>query len=200
MSERKIKVLLLGDANTGKPSILNILTKSSNTEYKATISNDYSTKKININGKDITLELWDTSGQERYRSLGPTFYRGTDICVLVYDVMNQQSFDNIDKWRKDFISQIGLSPEKYFPFLLIGNGSNKPDKVVSESTAQQYADKYNMLFYEVSTEDHDNINAAFEAITQKALENAPKDDFQIPGSVANLENKGDSDKSTCQIE
>ena len=193
-----LKLLLLGDAGVGKTSLLNqFVNREFTAQYKATIGSDFSSKQLDIDGKFITLQIWDTAGQERFQSLGPTFYRGTDCCILVYDVTKPSSFENIKKWRNEFSMQLGLSNADDFAFLLLGNKSDLPEKAVQQSAAREFAQMNgDMLFYEVSAKTSDNVQTAFESIVKRALEKAPKDDFQIPSSVVQLENEKDK-KSGC---
>lgn len=66
-------------------------------------------------------QIWDTAGQERYQSLGVAFYRGADACILVFDLTNLKSFQNLDRWRDDFLIQTSPEDPENFPFVLIGN-------------------------------------------------------------------------------
>ena len=66
-------------------------------------------------------QIWDTAGQERFQSLGVAFYRGADCCVLVYDVNNAKSFENLDNWRDEFLIQAGPQDPDNFPFVVLGN-------------------------------------------------------------------------------
>jgi Ras-related protein Rab-7A len=186
-----LKVLLLGDAGVGKTCLLNqFVNREFTAQYKATIGSDFSSKQIDVDGKFVTLQIWDTAGQERFQSLGPTFYRGTDCCILVYDVTRPPSFEGINKWRTEFSTQLGLSAGDDFPFLLLGNKCDLQGKAVQASAAREFAQiNGDMLFYEVSAKTAENVQTAFEGIVKKALERAPKDDFQIPASVVNLEKK-----------
>lgn len=118
-----LKVIILGDSGVGKTSIMNqyITSKFSNS-YKATIGADFLTKDIEIDQKEVSLQVWDTAGQERFQSLGVAFYRGSDCCALVFDVCNIKSFENIETWREEFLLQVGSnSDSSLFPFVLIGN-------------------------------------------------------------------------------
>jgi GTPase SAR1 family protein len=107
-------------------------------QYKATIGADFLIKELTVpdplTGQliSVTLQIWDTAGQERFQSLGMGFYRGADACVLVYDITDPHSLDNLDHWRSEFLEQIsggGLSDAAtHFPFVVLGN---KIDKVKS---------------------------------------------------------------------
>jgi Ras-related protein Rab-7A len=194
-----LKLLLLGDASVGKTSLLNqFVNREFTAQYKATIGSDFSSKQLDVDGKFVTLQIWDTAGQERFQSLGPTFYRGTDCCILVYDVTRPPSFESIAKWRSDFLKQLELSNAEDFPFLLLGNKADLPNKAVQASAAREYAEMNGgMIFFEVSAKTGDNVQTGFEAIVKKALERAPKDDFTIPASVLAQERKGEGQKAGC---
>ena len=97
-----MKVLFLGDCSVGKTSLIHrYVNKTVSQNYKPTIGADFHNKTIHIvdqsDGltKNITLQLWDTAGQERFNSLSKAFYRGTECCMLVFDLTNRESFDNI---------------------------------------------------------------------------------------------------------
>ena len=187
-----LKLLLLGDASVGKTALLNqFVNREFTLPYKATIGSDFSSKQFDIDGKYITLQIWDTAGQERFQSLGPTFYRGTDCCILVYDITKPQTFEAIKKWKNEFAMQLGLANTDEFPFLLLGNKNDLPNKAVQSSAAREFAQMNgDMLFYEVSAKTADNVQTAFEAIVRKALEkNRDGEDYKIPASVVNIENK-----------
>lgn len=107
-------------------------------QYKATIGADFLSKEnvvvTDLYGQNhlVTLQIWDTAGQERFQSLGVGFYRGADACILVYDITDPHSLDNLDHWRKEFLEQVGGGlhglgdSSTVFPFVVLGN---KMDKV-----------------------------------------------------------------------
>ena len=72
--------------------------------------------------------MWDTAGQEKFQSLGYAFYRGADCCILVYDITNKKSYENLQKWYDGFVENAGPDDVKNFPFLLIGNKVDKEDE------------------------------------------------------------------------
>ncbi len=140
--KKTLKIVILGDSGVGKTSLMNRFSTGKFTgQYKATIGADFLSKDnviVNDNffGQRhlVTLQIWDTAGQERFQSLGVGFYRGADACLLVYDVTDPHSLDNLDHWRKEFLDQVGGGIQglgdasTQFPFVVVGN---KIDKVNS---------------------------------------------------------------------
>ena len=75
------------------------------------------------------MQVWDTAGQERFRSLGVSFCKGADCCILVYDVTNINSYYTLEKWRDEFLIQAELQDSKNFPFIVIGNKTDQNREV-----------------------------------------------------------------------
>jgi Ras-related protein Rab-7A len=171
--QRTLKVLILGDSNVGKTAILNqFVNREFTSAYQATIGSDFTSRQIEVDGKFVTLQVWDTAGQERYRSLASTFYRQTDICVLVYDTTSEQSFEDIDFWHRSFDSYCTPLPPQ-FPYLLLGNKLDDPgNRQVSKERGQLLAEQRGFLFFEVSAKLCENLNEAFEQAVRKAFEGA----------------------------
>jgi len=167
-----LKVIILGESGVGKTAILhNYVNGKFIEEHRATIGADFLTKELHLGDKIVTLQIWDTAGQERFQSLGSAFYRGSDACVLVYDITNNDSFKKIDEWRSNFLSQANPDDPKKFPFLLLGNKSDKEnERQVDKNQANNYARSQGMQFYETSALNGSNINQAIESITSVASE------------------------------
>merc|ERR1712132_13889 len=115
-----LKVIILGDSSVGKTSLMNMyVNRKFNNQYKATIGADFLTKEVMVdhNGDHrlVTMQIWDTAGQERFQSLGVAFYRGADACILVYDVCNLKSFQQLDSWREEFLIQAMPRDPENFP-------------------------------------------------------------------------------------
>ncbi|XP_039071246.1 ras-related protein Rab7-like [Hibiscus syriacus] len=193
-----LKVIVLGDSGVGKTSLMNqYVHMKFSQQYKATIGADFVTKELQIDERNVTLQIWDTAGQERFQSLGVAFYRGADCCVLVYDVNVIKSFDNLDNWHEEFLKQANPTDPKTFPFILLGNkidldGGNS--RVVSETKAKDWcASKENIPYFETSAKEDINVDEAFHCIAKTALANEREQDiyFQgIPDVVTQTEQKG----------
>jgi len=199
MSTRKkvlLKIIILGDSGVGKTSLMNRYCKNFfSKQYKTTIGADTMTKEVIVDQRLVTLQIWDTAGQERFQSLGASFYRGADACVLVYDVTEKKSFDNLKQWKEDFLSTANpKSPEK-FPFLLLGNKSDLDSKrQVKADHAQSWIKEQGLsgcFAFETSAKDAVNVDQAFQALVKSSMIHEPKDseipkvDFSAPAVQEN---------------
>ena len=98
-----VKIVLLGDVNVGKSTMIHSFVYGQASNQKPTTASVMHTRNETINGIDTKLQLWDTAGQEKFQSIGIAFYRQTNSCVLVFDITNKASFDALAKWKKDFL-------------------------------------------------------------------------------------------------
>lgn len=115
------KVVLLGDIGVGKTTLINMFATGSSTATQATVGTDFKSKQITIDGKQVTLQMWDTAGQEKHESIGFAFYRGSNTCILTFDVTNQASFDRLDFWKRNFLDKASPNNADSFPFIVVGN-------------------------------------------------------------------------------
>ena len=99
-----VKVVVIGDSNVGKTSLIQMFEHSRFTEhFKPTIGADFSNKEIETEDGVFVLQIWDTAGQERFQSLSSAFYRGADCCCIVYDITNTASYDHLHNWKQIFL-------------------------------------------------------------------------------------------------
>ncbi|KAH8647006.1 GTP-binding protein SAS1 [Ilyonectria robusta] len=154
-----VKVLLVGDASVGKSDILLRFSDENYTpSYIPTIGIDFKIVKLEINGKIIKLQIWDTAGQERFRTITTAYYRGAMGILLVYDVTDERSFQNILTWN----ANIGEHAVEGINKILIGNNSDLVEsRVVSPERGQALAYKIGAPFLEVSSKLNSNIDQAF---------------------------------------
>ncbi|EDR22255.1 hypothetical protein, conserved [Entamoeba dispar SAW760] len=158
------KIIILGDSGVGKTSLLNqYVTKQFSSQYKATIGADFMTKDITINDQQISLQIWDTAGHERFASFGTAFYRGADVCMLVCDVTVAESFEHLEVWRKEFISGGNPSDPESFPYVVIANKNDcePANRAVSSDQLRQWCITNGYEFFECSAKTGWNVDSAF---------------------------------------
>jgi Ras-related protein Rab-7A len=159
------KIIIIGDSCVGKTSLLKRYVNNTFLEsYKATIGVDFLTKNIKINKKIISLQLWDTAGNERFHTLSNAFYRGADACIIVFDLTNIISFKNLENWMDEFLLYSNVSDPNNYPFIIVGNKSdliNDTNRVISEKYIQKFCQNKNVKYFEVSTKLNTNINNVF---------------------------------------
>ena len=148
------KIIFIGDVSVGKTSIINVLMgQKFNNEYEASIGVDFFSKTIKYKGKTIKLQIWDSAGQEKFRSLIPNYIRGSSLVFIVYDITNKKSFDNLQSWI-DFVNNIENSN-----IVILGNKTDLDDKrVVSTEEGKKFCEEKNYDFFEVSAKEDSNLN------------------------------------------
>jgi len=164
------KLLVVGDAGVGKTCLITrFVDDVFSTTCKSTIGVDFKATSIEMDGKDVQLQVWDTAGQERFRALTTSYYRGAHGVILVYDVTEPASFEHLASWIKDVDLYSGEEVVK----LLIGNKDDIPDKkVVDPAVAREFAKDHNMLFMEASAMRALNVNAAFKLLVAEVMHQA----------------------------
>ena len=149
--EEEIKVILIGDSNVGKTSLINVSVGSYfNPNEQVTISASCSSKKLMINDKKYNINLWDTAGQEEYRGIAQLFYKGAEIIILVYDISSLSSFNSLENWYEICEDTIGNEH-------IYGIVGNKNDLYLQSETnvndAKKFAESKNAKFKLVSAKD-----------------------------------------------
>ena len=161
----RYKLIFIGDAGVGKTTIINVIQGNPFQEqYEETIGVDFWPKTIQFQGKEIKLQMWDTAGQERYKGLIPSYVRNSSIIFLVYDVSNENSFNNMPSWI-EFIKKIENLENTLL--VLIANKIDIKERIINTTQGKQLAEKENLIFYEISAKDYDKvINMFYNVIVQ----------------------------------
>ena len=152
-------------------------------QYKATIGADFLTKQIKKGDANINLQLWDTAGSERYHSIGSGFYRNSETCVLVFDLTNEQSFENVEIWRKEFLENLNPPDSDKYPFVLLGNKNDIKESIkVKDEDIQKYCNSHNnMIYFSVSAKNNDMVEESFKKVADLAFKrNTDNEDIQLP--------------------
>ncbi|KPM04278.1 Ras-like protein 5 [Sarcoptes scabiei] len=170
----EFKICLLGDSGVGKSSIVQRFVHNTFTSCNEnTIGASFVTKTLFIQNEKYKLNIWDTAGQERYKALTPMYYRGANICIIVYDVTLRKSFESVKTWIQELKNYL-------FEKCLICVVGNKLDLVdrraISLNEAKECADSVDAYFMETSAKDSHNINELF--LNSKKIFKVSSDDVQ----------------------
>ena len=157
--EKKYKIVMLGDQNVGKTSIINRFKHNKFVgNIEPTLALDFQSKEIIIDNINVKLLLYDTAGQEKFRTLIPLYTREANIIFFIYDITNSDSFHNIEKWYNS-LENVNKNEAIFF---LVGNKMDLNDeRKVPEEEARAYANRYNFIFQEVSALTGDGIEELF---------------------------------------
>ena len=163
------KIILIGSSSVGKSSILQrYIQKVFNESYSCTIGVDFFMKSLDIGDKSIKMQLWDTAGTEKFRSITTGYYRGANAAFIVFDLTSKQSFECLNEWIENYYKYSDPNSEKNV--VLIGN---KCDLVDRREITQEEIDKFikdnNIMYYETSAKTGQNIDECFYFIAEKLV-------------------------------
>ena len=177
------KIVLIGDTSVGKTNILSkYLSDEFDPESKATVGVEFGTKNFKIENNIVKVQIWDTAGQERYRSITNAYYKGAKGALLVYDITNKKSFDNLDKW----ISDLKTNGDEKISIVLLGNKSDlESQRVISTEEGKNKAELFKFAFMETSALNGNNIEKAFDELIKEVY----KDNHELFEKQAKVEMK-----------
>ena len=184
-SESVYKVLLLGDSKVGKTCFLMRYTDNTFQEmHMSTIGLDYRLKSMTLkSGKNVKVQIWDTAGQDRFRAITKNYYKGAHGIILIYDVTNQLSFDNVSNW----INQIKEEASDKVTIFLVGNKiDDVENRKIQTESGKNLAENFQLQFYETSAKTGENVEKTFQALVEKideiSLINIKKGGKLTPGN------------------
>ena len=163
------KILLLGDSEVGKSCFLmryadNVFVDN----HMTTIGLDYKLKYIQLDsGEIIKVQLWDTAGQDRYRTIAKNYYKGSHGILLLYDVTKTNSFENIREWIRDIREEVY---EKAIIFLIGNKIDKKEDRKIQTEQGAKLAEEFNLPYFEASAKSGENVDEIFKALYKKISE------------------------------
>ena len=183
------KIIIIGDAAVGKSNILSRYIKNEFSEnQKSTVGVELGIKYIKIKGINTKIQIWDTAGQERYRSITSSYYRGSHGCFIVYDITNETSFENVERWYEHVQKEAG----KDIPIILVGNECDlENERKISNEKGQDKAKNLNCPFFETSALSGVNIAEIFDDLANNIYEKTGgnKSDEDIDIEFENDNNK-----------
>ena len=170
------KVLLLGNSDVGKSSLLLRYVDSVwNDAFVPTIGVDFKVKTLNINNKNVKMQIWDTAGQERFRTVVSTYFKGAHGILLLYDVTNKDSFKNLESW----LIEIEKNSNQKVLKILIGNKCDlTEEREITAEEGKAFALRNGMEFMETSAKMNTNVTEAFETLGKLMIEFNSKANIQ----------------------
>ena len=165
--DEKIQIIIIGESQVGKTSILYQYTQNKfSNQYLATVGVEYFVKEEIINNKHIRVKIWDTAGQEQYKSITKSFYKNSDGIVIVYDVHDKKSFEKVQDWVQSLNEYTDSS--KKIPVILVGNKIDL-EREVSTEEGQKLAESFNLPFFESSAKENKGITEFMQKIITDVL-------------------------------
>ena len=186
------KILLLGDSSVGKTCFLMRYTDNTFQEiHMSTIGLDYKLKNVQLDdGKIVKIQIWDTAGQDRFRSITKNYYKGAHGIILIYDVTSRKTFENIKNW----VSQIKEEVSNKVTIILVGNKiDDEPNRKVTTQEGENMAKECELDFFETSAKSGANIDSTFNELVKKTVEKYNK----VDDKGDKLNNKKSGNKKGC---
>ncbi|OHS96968.1 Ras-related protein YPTC6 [Tritrichomonas foetus] len=197
MSEHKTKIVLIGDSGVGKTSLV---TKWIRNTYKddqePTIGASYLQSVMEINGEPHKIQIWDTAGEEKYRTMMPIYSQGASGALLVFDLTREQTMEHVPQWIEC------ICCEKV-PIVVAGNKADIDEREISYPTAQKFCENLGLHYIETSAHNGMGVDEAFTQLIKKAIEYQQNNSAESSLNTVDIANgegnerKGGDGKSCC---
>lgn len=196
--DEKCQLLIIGDSTVGKTSILSRFTEGTfSPNYLATVGLDFFTKDEYFNNKIVRIKIWDTAGQERYKALTQGFFRNAHGILIVYDVTNSETFDNLKYWVQSIHTHLGEKGN--VKVIIIGNKIDLKREIKKED-AQKYAEENGYKYFETSALSGEGIEESIKYLVQQVLESQAKNQEANNNDkirISKDDNKKEEKKCNC---
>jgi len=167
LETKPLKILLLGNSTVGKSSFfLRYFDNKFTSSSAVTIGVDYKVKSIIVNNIKLKLNIWDTAGQDRFKSITKSYFKGSDGVLLIFDLTNNRSFLDVSQW----ISQIKEYSEERTKIVLVGNKCDSEERVVLKEEIEKYSVENGLIYFEASAKDNINVSEAFDRLALMIVE------------------------------
>lgn len=165
--DHSFKILLVGDTGVGKSSLL-LRFASDTFDAQPTIGVDFKSKLMTLRDKRLKLTIWDTAGQEKFRTLTSTYYRAAEGIILVYDVTRRETFANLSTWLEE-VQLYSTKPDCIK--MVVGNKVDmENENIIQKKEGMEFANEHGCLFIECSAKTNHNVEQCFEELLLKILD------------------------------
>jgi Ras-related protein Rab-6A len=163
------RVVVIGNTAVGKTSIINqVVYGTVSAQHQPTIGIDFFAKSVPVQDRSVRLQLWDTAGQERFHGLIPSYIRNSTVALLIYDITNRATFDDLKQWHK-MVADLATPA-----LIVVGNKADlEADRAVPAEEARTYAESVSAPYFETSAMTPLNIQELFTAVAQIPIAEAP---------------------------
>jgi len=166
-----LKLVVVGDYGVGKTALLIRFSDDEFSEnYISTIGVDFRDRTVDTGDSLVKLQIWDTAGQDKFKTITSAFYRSAQGVILVFDVTNRETYEHVEEWVADCQRN---APEGVAR-MLIGNKADLADRQVPSEEAEKFAERLGMPYVETSAKNSTNVDAAFNSVARSALDFAQK--------------------------
>ena len=188
-----LKYIIIGDAGVGKSNILlRYVYGTFKSEYQLTIGVEFGEKKVEFNDKIFKIQIWDTAGNEQFRSITRTYYKNSVCSIVVYDITRRESFESVINWIEDCKLN---SPKSVF-MILVGNKSDlNENRQVTTEEGEEFANRYGIRFFETSAKDGVNIEQIFNESIQFISNRIDKNYYDLDNDLCGIK-KNYSERAT----
>jgi len=191
---KKVKVTFSGISGVGKSTLVTVLNGNKPNDIGPTIGAGFF-RHITEDRK-IIMEIWDTSGQERYYSLGKMYFRNTNYCILVFDITDKESFDRVDVWKK-ICDSANSDRQEQIIYFLVGNKIDKDNRLVTKSQIHHYCKENNIKqYFEVSSIANIGVDELYKVLIYTITNNDHDTDIK-PIDMIDFRHTEPIIKSTC---
>ena len=193
-----LKYIIIGDPSVGKSNILLKYAHNKFTnEYQATIGVEFGAKNLTLDGKIFRIQIWDTAGQENFRSITRAYYKNSVCAIVTYDITNRNSFENVQDW----IDEVKSQTPKEILLVLVGNKIDlENERVVSFDEGKKLSENNDMLFFETSAKNGNGINDVFLNSCREIYQNIEKGFYDLNNEACGIKKGEQIDNGNINLE